>query len=172
MQDMADAPRHGSCVRLDRFHRPFVTARKSWSTRRTDALSYGPNQLITVEVEGKALAQRERSLPKAGAHESPRGYEGDMGVTTVGAVGGTVGYASMLFGVALTDETMAAIIDRYRPLMVEIAAEVHEAAARGSAVSRDPNMGVLASRAALSLLWKSRALRLVYSQMPFYKVNG
>ena len=77
----------------NRFHRPFVTARKSWSTRRTDALSYGPNQLITVEVEGKALAQRERSLPKARACESPRGYEADMGVTTVGvgAVGGTVG---------------------------------------------------------------------------------
>jgi 2-dehydropantoate 2-reductase len=34
----------------------------------------------------------------------------------------------MLFGTALTDETMAAIIDRYRPLMVELAAEVYEAA--------------------------------------------
>jgi 2-dehydropantoate 2-reductase len=36
----------------------------------------------------------------------------------------------MLFGTALTDETMADIIDRYRPLMVELAAEVYEAAAQ------------------------------------------
>jgi 2-dehydropantoate 2-reductase len=45
-----------------------------------------------------------------------------------GYLWGKLGYANMLFGTALTDETMAAIIDRYRPLMVELAAEVYEAA--------------------------------------------
>jgi 2-dehydropantoate 2-reductase len=47
-----------------------------------------------------------------------------------GYLWGKLGYASMLFATALTDETMADIIDRYRPLMVELAAEVYEAAAR------------------------------------------
>ena len=47
-----------------------------------------------------------------------------------GYLWGKLGYANMLFGSALTDETMADIIDRYRPLMVELAAEVYEAAAR------------------------------------------
>jgi 2-dehydropantoate 2-reductase len=46
-----------------------------------------------------------------------------------GYLWGKLGYASMLFGTALTDETMAGIIDRYRTLMVELAAEVYEAAA-------------------------------------------
>jgi 2-dehydropantoate 2-reductase len=47
-----------------------------------------------------------------------------------GYLWGKLGYANMLFGTALTDETMADIIDRYRPLMVELAAEVYEAAAQ------------------------------------------
>ncbi len=46
-----------------------------------------------------------------------------------GYLWGKLGYASMLFATALTDETMADIIDSYRPLMVELAAEVYEAAA-------------------------------------------
>ena len=45
-----------------------------------------------------------------------------------GYLWGKLGYANMLFGTALTDETMADIIDKYRPLMVELAAEVYEAA--------------------------------------------
>jgi 2-dehydropantoate 2-reductase len=45
-----------------------------------------------------------------------------------GYLWGKLGYANMLFGTALTDETMADIIDRYRPLMVELGAEVYEAA--------------------------------------------
>jgi 2-dehydropantoate 2-reductase len=47
-----------------------------------------------------------------------------------GYLWGKLGYANMLFATALTDETMAEIIDRYRPLMVELATEVYEAAAR------------------------------------------
>jgi 2-dehydropantoate 2-reductase len=41
-----------------------------------------------------------------------------------------MGYANMLFATALTDATMADVIDRYRPLMVELAAEVYAVAAR------------------------------------------
>lgn len=47
-----------------------------------------------------------------------------------GYLWGKMGYANMLFATALADETMADVIDRYRPLMVELAAEVYEVAAR------------------------------------------
>lgn len=47
-----------------------------------------------------------------------------------GYIWGKMGYANMLFASALTDETMADIIDRYRPLMVELASEIYEVAAR------------------------------------------
>jgi 2-dehydropantoate 2-reductase len=47
-----------------------------------------------------------------------------------GYLWGKLGYANMLFATALTDETMADIIDRYRPLMTELGAEVWEAADR------------------------------------------
>jgi 2-dehydropantoate 2-reductase len=40
------------------------------------------------------------------------------------------GYANMLFATALTDETMADVIDARRALMVELATEVYEVAAR------------------------------------------
>jgi len=39
-------------------------------------------------------------------------------------------YANMLFATALVDATMADVIDRYRPLMVELATEVYAVAAR------------------------------------------
>lgn len=54
-----------------------------------------------------------------------------------GYLWGKLGYANMLFGTALTDETMADIIDRYRPLMIELAAEVYEAAEQ-EGVSPEP----------------------------------
>ena len=47
-----------------------------------------------------------------------------------GYIWGKMGYANMLFASALTDETMADIIDRYRPLMVELASEIYEVADR------------------------------------------
>jgi 2-dehydropantoate 2-reductase len=46
-----------------------------------------------------------------------------------GYLWGKMGYANMLFATALADETMADVIDLYRPLMVELAAEVYEVAA-------------------------------------------
>jgi 2-dehydropantoate 2-reductase len=47
-----------------------------------------------------------------------------------GYIWGKIGYANMLFATATTDETMADIIDRYRPLMIELATEIYEVAAR------------------------------------------
>lgn len=40
-----------------------------------------------------------------------------------------LGYANMLFATATVDDTMANVIDRFRPLMAELAAEVYEVAA-------------------------------------------
>lgn len=45
-----------------------------------------------------------------------------------GYLWGKIGYANMLFATALADETMADVIDRYRPLMVELASEIYEVA--------------------------------------------
>ena len=47
-----------------------------------------------------------------------------------GYLWGKTGYANMIYATALTDEAMAAIIDQFRPLMVELAAEIFEVAAR------------------------------------------
>jgi 2-dehydropantoate 2-reductase len=47
-----------------------------------------------------------------------------------GYIWGKMGYANMLYATALTDETMADIIDRYRELVVELAAEIYEVARR------------------------------------------
>jgi 2-dehydropantoate 2-reductase len=47
-----------------------------------------------------------------------------------GYLWGKLGYANMLFATALADETMADVIDHYRPLMVELASEVYAVAAR------------------------------------------
>lgn len=57
---------------------------------------------------------------------------GDVKVTDNiwGYIWGKMGYANMLFATATTDETMADVIDRYRHLMVELATEIYEAAAR------------------------------------------
>ena len=43
---------------------------------------------------------------------------------------GKLGYGNMLYATALADASMADVIDRYRPLMVELAAEIYEVAAR------------------------------------------
>lgn len=47
-----------------------------------------------------------------------------------GYIWGKMGYANMLFATATTDKTMADIIDGYRHLMVELATEIYEVAAR------------------------------------------
>lgn len=45
-----------------------------------------------------------------------------------GYLWGKLGYANVLFGSALTDETMADVIDSYRELVVDLASEVYEVA--------------------------------------------
>lgn len=45
-----------------------------------------------------------------------------------GYLWGKLGYANMLYATALADASMAAVIDRYRPLMVALASEVYEVA--------------------------------------------
>ncbi|HZS94637.1 MAG TPA: 2-dehydropantoate 2-reductase [Chloroflexota bacterium] len=47
-----------------------------------------------------------------------------------GYLWGKMGYANMLFATALADETMADVTDRFRPLMIELAAEIYEVADR------------------------------------------
>jgi 2-dehydropantoate 2-reductase len=46
-----------------------------------------------------------------------------------GYVWGKLGYANMLFGSALTDDTMADVIDSHRELVIDLASEVYEVAA-------------------------------------------
>jgi len=51
-----------------------------------------------------------------------------------GYLWGKMGYANMIYATALTDDTMATIIDQYRPLMVELATEIYEVAHREGVV--------------------------------------
>jgi 2-dehydropantoate 2-reductase len=47
-----------------------------------------------------------------------------------GYLWGKEAYGNMLFATALADETMADVIDRYRPLMIELASEIYAVAER------------------------------------------
>lgn len=58
-----------------------------------------------------------------------------------GHLWGKMGYTNMLFATALADDTMAAVIDRYRPLMVELATEIYEVANR-EGVTPEPFEGL------------------------------
>ncbi len=51
-----------------------------------------------------------------------------------GYLWGKMGYANMIYATALTDDTMATIIDQYRLLMVELATEIYEVAHREGVV--------------------------------------
>jgi 2-dehydropantoate 2-reductase len=46
-----------------------------------------------------------------------------------GYLWGKLGYGNMLYATALADASMGEVIDRYRPLMIELASEVYEVAA-------------------------------------------
>jgi 2-dehydropantoate 2-reductase len=80
----------------------------------------GPGSLYLGELDGEESA-RVRALKQA------LSAWGDVKITTNiwGYLWGKMGYANMLFATALADETMADVIDRYRPLMVELAAEIY-----------------------------------------------
>jgi 2-dehydropantoate 2-reductase len=71
-----------------------------------------------------------RSTPRLLEIRDILGHAGEVTVTDNiwGYLWGKMGYANMLYATALTDETMADILDRYRPLMVELAVEIYEVA--------------------------------------------
>ncbi|MGH2344626.1 MAG: ketopantoate reductase family protein, partial [Chloroflexota bacterium] len=84
----------------------------------------GPGSLYLGELNGRKSA-RVQAL---------RQVLSSWGAVTItaniwGYLWGKMGYANMLFATALADQTMADVIDRYRPLMVELAAEIYAVAA-------------------------------------------
>jgi 2-dehydropantoate 2-reductase len=85
----------------------------------------GPGTLKLGELDGR----RSERLDTLAELLSPWGT-----VQTTGNVWGylwaKLGYANMMFATALTDETMADVIDARRALLVELATEVYEVAAR------------------------------------------
>lgn len=72
-----------------------------------------------------------RDTPRLKELRSLLSHAGNVKVTDNiwGYIWGKMGYANILFATALTDETMADIIDRYRDLEVDLAAEIYEVAA-------------------------------------------
>jgi 2-dehydropantoate 2-reductase len=85
----------------------------------------GAGSLYLGEIDGQESA-RVLALQRLLSHW------GTVSVTTNiwGYLWGKMGYGNMLFATALADETMADVIDRYRALMVELACEIYEVAAR------------------------------------------
>jgi 2-dehydropantoate 2-reductase len=83
----------------------------------------GAGSLYLGELDGRDSG-RVRALQRVMEHW------GSVQVTDNiwGYLWGKMGYANMLFATALADETMADVIDRYRPLMIELATEVYEVA--------------------------------------------
>ena len=107
----------------------------------------GRGSLYLGELDGRDSA-RVRALQEA----LSRWGAVQVTANIWGYLWGKMGYANMLFATALADETMADVIDRYRPLMVELAGEIYEVAARegvhGRAVRRRRAVAVLPARAA------------------------
>jgi len=85
----------------------------------------GPGSLYLGELDGRD-SDRVRALQRVLSHW------GEVRVTNNiwGYLWGKMGYANMLFATALADETMADVIDRYRPLMVELAGDIYAVADR------------------------------------------
>ncbi|HZS92944.1 MAG TPA: 2-dehydropantoate 2-reductase [Chloroflexota bacterium] len=92
----------------------------------------GPGSLYLGELDG-------RDSPRVRALQEVLSHWGAVQVTANiwGYLWGKLGYANMLFATALADETMADVIDRYRPLMVELASEIYEVAER-EGISPEP----------------------------------
>jgi len=85
----------------------------------------GPGSVYVGELDGRE-SDRVRTLKDVLSHW------GTVQVTRNiwGYLWGKMGYANMLFATALADETMADVIDRYRPLMVELSSEIYAVADR------------------------------------------
>ena len=85
----------------------------------------GPGTIKVGELDGRItprLEQLRDLLAAVGAAETTPNIWGYMW--------GKLGYGNMLYATALADASMADVIDRYRPLMVELAAEIYEVADR------------------------------------------
>ena len=85
----------------------------------------GPGTLKLGELDGRR-SQRLETL----AELLSRGAAVQTTDNVWGYLWAKLGYANMMFATALTDETMADVIDARRGLLVELAAEVYEVAAR------------------------------------------
>ena len=85
----------------------------------------GPGTIKVGELDGQItprLEQLRQLLEALGQVETTLNIWGYMW--------GKLGYGNMLYATALADASMADVIDRYRPLMVELAAEIYEVAER------------------------------------------
>jgi 2-dehydropantoate 2-reductase len=85
----------------------------------------GPGTIKVGELDGRItprLEQLRDLLAAVGQVETTPNIWGYMW--------GKLGYGNMLYATALADASMADVIDCYRPLMVELAAEIYEVAER------------------------------------------
>jgi len=85
----------------------------------------GPGTIKVGELDGRItprLEQLRELLSAMGPVETTANIWGYMW--------GKLGYGNMLYATALADASMADVIDRYRSLMVELAAEIYEVAER------------------------------------------
>jgi 2-dehydropantoate 2-reductase len=83
----------------------------------------GPGAFFVGEIDGSSSARVEEIVLRLG-------HWGTVRATTniFGYLWAKLGYANMLYATALVDSPMADVIDAHRPLMVELACEVYEAA--------------------------------------------
>ncbi len=96
----------------------------------------GAGSLYLGEIDGR-ISERVQVLQRLLSAWGTATVTGNIW----GYLWGKLGYANMLFATALADETMADVIDRYRPLMVELAAEVYAVADR-EGITVEPFDGV------------------------------
>jgi 2-dehydropantoate 2-reductase len=84
----------------------------------------GPGTIKLGELDGRITARLERLGGLLGAWGTV-----ELTPNIWGYLWGKLGYGNMLYATALADASMADVIDRYRPLMIELASEVYEVAA-------------------------------------------
>lgn len=85
----------------------------------------GPGVFKIGELDGRITPRLERLRELLGAWGPVEATDNIWGY-----LWGKLGYGNMLYATALADASMADVIDRHRPVMVELAAEVYEVAAR------------------------------------------
>jgi 2-dehydropantoate 2-reductase len=85
----------------------------------------GPGTLKIGELDGRSTPRLERLRELLSAWGGV-----ELTPNIWGYMWGKLGYGNMLYATALADASMAEVIDRYRPLMVELASEVYEVADR------------------------------------------